>query len=310
MARSPAPEVPVSAERFASCATGIRLCYQTFGTPPGSPGGGEPLLLVMGLSGQMTWWDDQFCTELARAGFYVIRFDNRDIGRSTKLTDEPVSRRQLARAFFGLSVHAPYSIDDMAADAFGLLDELGVTSAHVFGVSMGGMIGQSMALAHPGRVRSLTSMMSTTGRRTVGWQSPRMLPRLLAPAPKTLEELVDFNIGSWRLISSPGYPFDEADFRRRAIDSLQRGRSGTGIMRQMLAVLTQPDRTEALGGLEIPSLVIHGLQDRMVHVSGGRATALAIPGSRLLLVPGMGHDLPPELWPLYVENLRAVAGLR
>lgn len=288
-----------SQERLATVASGIRLCYQTFGDPES----GEPLLLIMGLSGQMIWWEDDFCVMLAEAGFFVIRYDNRDVGRSTKLKGHPVTMRQVAKAYLGMRVEAPYSIADLAHDAFGLLDHLQIESAHVCGISMGGMIAQTMATEHPERVRTLTSIMSSTGRRSVGWTSPRILPRLVAKRPKAIEEMIDFNLESWRFIASPGYPFDEDGMRRLARATLDRGRAGNGVARQMLALLTQPDRTEALHALTMPTLVIHGLSDRMVHVSGGRATAAAIPGSELLLVKGMGHDLPPDLWELYVIHL-------
>jgi pimeloyl-ACP methyl ester carboxylesterase len=296
------PNVVVSAETAASLGNGIDLCYQTFGDAAD-----DPLLLVMGLGGPMIWWDDELCAQLARAGFFVIRFDNRDTGRSTRLRSERITRRTLVRAFVGRAAQVPYSLEDMADDGLGLLDHLGIASAHVVGISMGGMIAQTMALAHPDRVRSLTSIMSTTGRRTVGWQNPRLLPRLLQPAPGTVEEYVESNAAFWSLIGSPAYPFDEEDVTQRAYDTWDRGTNPAGVLRQMLAILTQADRSRTLRELRMPTLVIHGLQDRMVHVSGGRATANAVPGAELLLVPGMGHDLPPELFPRFVEAIRGVA---
>lgn len=289
----------MSEEQVARVPNGLELCYQTFGDPAD-----EPLLLVMGLSGQMIWWGDDFCRLLAGHGFFVIRFDNRDVGRSSKVESEPVTKGMLVRAFLGLPVPAPYSIGDMADDAFGLLDQLGIDTAHVFGISMGGMIAQTMAVSRSERVRSLTSMMSTTGRRTVGWLSPTVVPRMLGKAPEGLDAFLDYNVATWRLIGSPAYPFDETAYRAQALRSWQRGLSGPGVLRQMLAVLTQPDRTEALRRLTLPVLVIHGLADKMVHVSGGRATATAVPGAELMLVPGAGHDLPPELWDVYVAAIR------
>ena len=291
----------VSAEQVAPLDHGIDLSYQTFGDATD-----EPLLLVMGLAGPMIWWDEALCTMLAHAGFYVIRYDNRDIGRSTRLT-QPVRRKDLVKAFLGRPVRAPYSMQDLADDAAGLLDHLGIESAHVVGVSMGGMIAQTMALSHPTRVRSLTSIMSTTGRRTVGWQDPKLLPRLLRRTPRTLEEYIEGNMAFWLLIGSPAYPLGEDYFIKRGEDTWARGINPPGVMRQMLAVLTQPDRTRDLRSLKLPALVIHGTADRMVHVSGGRATAHAIPGAELLLVQGMGHDLPVDLFPHFVEAIRGVA---
>lgn len=294
--------IAVSPEQLAPLAGGIELAYQTFGEPTD-----EPLLLVMGLAGHLTWWDDDLCRLLAHAGFYVIRFDNRDIGRSTRLEHERVTRRMLVKAFLGRKVRVPYTLQDLADDAAGLLDHLGLPQAHVVGVSMGGMIAQTLALSHPARVRSLTSIMSTTGRRTVGWQDPKLVPRLLKPAPRDVEEYVAMNRAFWLLIGSPDYPLGDDYFSARARLTWERGTNPAGVMRQMLAVLTQPDRTQELPGLRIPALVIHGLQDRLVHVSGGRATARAIPGAELVLVQGMGHDLPRELFPHFVEAIRGAA---
>ncbi|HET7690968.1 MAG TPA: alpha/beta hydrolase [Nocardioidaceae bacterium] len=294
--------ISISPEQLAPLEGGIELAYQTFGDPTD-----EPLLLVMGLAGHLTWWDDDLCRLLAHAGFFVIRFDNRDIGRSTRLTHEHPTRRMLVKAFLGRKVRVPYSMQDLAEDAAGLLDHLGLPAAHVVGISMGGMIAQTLALAHPKRVLSLTSIMSTTGRRTVGWQDPKLLPRLLKPAPRDVEEYVAMNRAFWLLIGSPQYPLGDDYFTARARQTWARGTNPAGVMRQMLAVLTQPDRTHELRSLTMPALVIHGLQDRMVHVSGGRATARAIPGAELLLVQGMGHDLPTELFPHFVEAIRRVA---
>jgi len=293
--------VVVSGELSAPVSSAVELCYQTFGSPAD-----EPLLLVMGLGGPMTWWDPALCTQLAREGFYVIRFDNRDVGRSSR-SEGRVTRPMLVQAFLGRKVKAPYSIADMAGDAFGLLDHLGISSAHVAGVSMGGMIVQSMAIAQPGRVRSLVSIMSSTGRRSVGWQDPRLFPVLLAPRGTDKEAYV---LGARKvggLIGSPGYPEDEQSARARAEETFDRGMSAAGVLRQMLAVLTQPDRSRALHALTMPAAVIHGMDDKMVHSSGGRATAQAIPGANLLLIPGMGHDLPVALHETYVEVIRRTA---
>ena len=200
--------VPVSKELFAPVAPDVQLCYQTFGSSDG-----EPLLLVMGLGGPMNWWDSELCTMLAEAGFHVVRFDNRDTGRSSRLPGR-VTRTQLVRSFLGRGGRPPYTLDDMADDAFGLMDHLGWDSAHVVGVSMGGMIVQTMAIARPTRVRSLTSIMSTLGKRTVGWQHPSLLPMLIAKRGPGREAYVATSARVWQAIGSPGYPAD--DWRRCA----------------------------------------------------------------------------------------------
>ncbi|GAA1971189.1 alpha/beta hydrolase [Nocardioides panacihumi] len=287
----------VSPEQFAHVADGVDLCYQTFGSPDA-----DPLLLVMGLGGPMTWWDARLCRMLADEGFYVIRFDNRDVGRSSRV-DGPVSWGRLTRAFLGLRVRTAYTLDDMARDALGLLDGLGIEAAHVWGVSMGGMIAQTMAVAHPERVLTLTSMMSTTGARSVGFQHPSLLPTFLSRSGDR-DGYIEASVRTWRIIGSPGYPATEDDVRRRAAETFDRGVSAAATGRQMLAVLTQPNRTRDLGRVTVPTLVVHGLSDKMVHVSGGRATSLAIPRSELLLIDGLGHDIPEGLWPSLVRAVR------
>ncbi|MCL2541866.1 MAG: alpha/beta fold hydrolase [Nocardioidaceae bacterium] len=293
--------VDASPELFAPVSPELELCYQTFGDPAD-----EPLLLVMGLGGPMTWWDARLCEQLAERGFYVVRYDNRDTGRSSEGRGR-VRPDTLARAFLGGRPRAPYSISDLAADAFGLLDHLGIEAAHVAGVSMGGMIAQTMALESPRRVLSLTSIMSTTGRRSVGWQHPSLLPTLFVSRGPTRESYIKGAVTVWRIIGSPGYPQTDEQLRSRAGDTHDRGVSRDGVVRQMLAVLTQPDRTEPLGSLPMPVSVIHGLSDKMVHVSGGRATAAAVPGAEILLIAGMGHDLPPELYGSFVAAIRRTA---
>ncbi len=305
MAASP-PQV--SEELFASLPSGIDLCYQTFGDP------GDPaLLLIMGLSGPMGWWDEALCRRLAERGLFVVRFDNRDTGRSTKLRQHVLGRTDVIRAFLGLppvrlgpidlAIRAPYSMSDLAGDAAGLLDALGLEAAHVAGVSMGGMIAQTLAIEAPERVLSLTSIMSTTGRRTVGWQDPRLFPTLLRRTKPTRDAYVARSIESSAAIASATYPSDPVAARRRAEITYDRGYSASGVLRQMMAILTQTDRTAALGDLTIPVTVVHGTADRLVHPSGGRATAAAIPGAELRVVEGMGHDLPPALWDTYVAAI-------
>ena len=292
--------VATSEELFAPVGREVELCYQTFCTPDD-----EPLLLVMGLGGPMTWWDPELCELLAERGFYVIRFDNRDSGRSSRGVGR-ITRTILVRAAAGAPVRVPYSLTDLAADAWGLLEHLGLESAHVCGVSMGGMIAQTMAIARPDRVRSLTSIMSTTGKRTVGWQHPSLLPSLLARRSGR-EGYIELSVKSWKLIGSPGYPTTEERIRARAAETYDRGVTASGTLRQMAAILTQPNRSAKLRALTMPALVVHGLNDKLVHTSGGRATAAAIPGAELLLIDGMGHDLPPSLFESFADAIRRTA---
>jgi pimeloyl-ACP methyl ester carboxylesterase len=263
-------------------------------------------VLVMGLGGPMTWWDPELCTMLAEAGFHVVRFDNRDTGRSSRSRGR-VSRSQLVRSFVGRGGRPPYTLSDLAADAFGLMDHLGWESAHVAGVSMGGMIAQTMAIDNPRRVRSLTSIMSTLGKRTVGWQHPSLLPMLIAKRGPGREAYVATSARVWQAIGSPGYPADLETVRARAEETFDRGVSASGVMRQMLAILNQPDRSKALKALRMPVAIVHGSADKMVHVSGGRATARVIPGAELLVIDGMGHDMPTELFETYTEIIRRTA---
>jgi pimeloyl-ACP methyl ester carboxylesterase len=300
-AAAPAREVEQSAELSAPVSPGVELCYQTFGDPEA-----EPLLLVMGLGGPMTWWDPTFCRMLAESGFYVIRYDNRDTGRSSRGSGR-VSRGMLVQAFLGRPVTPPYTLTDLARDGFGLLDHLGIESAHVVGVSMGGMIAQTMAITEPARVRSLVSIMSTTGRRTVGWLDPRLLPMMLGRRGTTVEEYVETSVKGAAAIGSPAYLESDESARARARETWDRGINPAGVMRHMMAVLTQENRGRALRSLKIPTTVIHGMEDRMVHVSGGRSTAQAIPGAQLLLIPGMGHDLPPALFETFRDAIRRTA---
>ncbi len=292
--------VIASEELFAPVGREVELCYQTFGTPEN-----DPLLLVMGLGGPMTWWDAELCQLLADRGFHVIRYDNRDSGRSSRGVGR-VTRTTLLRAAAGRRVRAPYSMADLAEDAFGLLDHLGLESAHVCGVSMGGMIAQTMAIAHPERVRSLTSLMSSTGKRTVGWQHPSLLPNFLGRRAGRAG-YIEASVKTWRIIGSPGYPTSLERTRAHAAETYDRGVTSSGTLRQMVAVLTQPNRSQKLRALRMPTLVVHGLDDKMVHVSGGRATAAAVHGAELLLIDGMGHDLPPALFETFADGIRRTA---
>jgi len=281
-------------------ANGIELCYQEMGDPDG-----EPLLLVMGLATQMIAWDEGFCAMLAERGFRVVRFDNRDIGRSTRIKAVGVPGK--LDMFLGRRATAPYLLRDMAADTFGLMDHLGIDSAHVVGASMGGMIAQTMAIEGPERVRSITSIMSTTGSRRVGHPSYRTFGLLLGKPPREREAAIERVIKTFKTIGSPGYPFEEERVRRIAGRSFDRGHSEAGIARQLHAITASGDRTPALRKLNLPALVIHGKNDILVNPSGGRATANAIPNARLKMVEGMGHDLPRALWPSFVEEIAANA---
>ena len=295
-----------SGELFAPLPSGIDLCYETFGSPD------DPaVLLIMGLGGPMGWWTPEFCTLLAERGFFVIRYDNRDTGRSTKLRDHRVGRTEVVRAFLGLpgiaGIRAPYSLSDMAGDAIGLLDHLGLERVHLAGVSMGGMIAQTIAIEHPERALSLTSIMSTTGRRTVGYQHPKVYPVMLSSAGRTRDSYVARSLKGSKVIASPAFPSDDDVARDRAYETYDRGWTASGVTRQMLAVLTQPDRTTALAALDLPAVVIHGLNDPLVHRSGGRATAGAIPDAEHLEIAGMAHDLPAQLYPTFVDAIARTA---
>jgi pimeloyl-ACP methyl ester carboxylesterase len=288
-----------SGEQYARVGD-VRLCYETFGEPTA-----PALLLVMGLASQMLLWEEDFCEELAGRGFRVIRYDNRDVGRSTILADARVPTRwQLAlRQASG----AAYPLDVMADDAAGLLDHLGIDGAHIVGASMGGMIAQLIAIRHPDRVRSLVSIMSTTGHRRVGRPDPRVALRMLRPAARTRERYIEDHLATYRLIGSRAFDFDEQRKRERAGRIFDRGIHPAGSARQMAAIVTAKDRTPELRQIRVPTTVIHGDSDPLVNVSGGRATAKAIPGAELVILPGMGHDLPRELWPQIIDAVTRTA---
>jgi pimeloyl-ACP methyl ester carboxylesterase len=295
--RLSAPEMrsTSSGELTATCGE-LEICYETFGSSTA-----PPMLLVMGLASQMLMWDEQFCEQLASRGFFVIRFDNRDIGRSSHLKGSVIaSRWQLLR---GSVKGAAYSLDEMASDAVGLLDHLGIGAAHVVGISMGGMIAQLLAINHPERVRSLVSIMSTTGNRRVGRPQPKMMMRLMRKGARDRDAYITDHLDTYRAIGSKTYDFEEEHKRERAARMFERGVYPAGSARQLAAVTSAADRTEALSGVRVPTTVIHGDADPLVDVSGGRATAEAIPGARLVIFPGMGHDLPRELWPEIIDAI-------
>lgn len=281
-------------------ANGLRIEYDTFGDPAH-----PPVLLVMGLAGQMVAWDEEFCARLAARGFYVIRFDNRDIGRSTWLEHEPVPNiMALVRAVRrGLPFRVPYRVPDMARDALALLDALGVASAHVVGVSMGGMMAQSMAIQAPERVRTLTSVMSHTGEADLPHPHWRASAALFVPAPRTTETALRRAVEVWRILNGRRMPVDLARTRAQAELALRRGRNPAGTTRQLAAILASPSRADDLRRLTVPTLVIHGQEDPLVPLEGGIRTARHVPGAELEVVPRMGHALPPPLWDRLIDRI-------
>jgi len=280
----------------AEVSTGIELEYDVFGEPDA-----PTVILVMGFSLQMIAWDPRFCTALATRGFRVVRFDNRDVGTSTKLAHAGFP--DFARAMMGDRTAAPYAVEDMADDLGALVVALGVPAAHVVGLSMGGFIVQETAIRHPGRVLSLASIMSSTGDRSVGQARPEAMAVLFAPPASDREGAIDHAVTTWRVIRSPGFPFDEARVRERSGEAWDRDHDPAGVARQATAIITQRDRTADLARVRIPAVVIHGAADPLIDVSGGEATARAIPGARLVVVPGMGHDLPQPAWPTIIDAI-------
>jgi pimeloyl-ACP methyl ester carboxylesterase len=276
----------------------IQIAYETFGQT-----GNPPVLLIMGFASQMLSWPDEFCLALAERGHNVIRFDNRDVGLSTHLEAAP--EPDIIAALEGDFSSASYQLTDMATDAVGLLDAIGVDSAHVVGVSMGAMIAQVLAITHPERVRSLVSMMSTTGDPAVGQPSPAAMGALLAPAAASREKAIERTLAAYRVLGSPGFPLDEERLREIAARSYDRSFDPGGTARQLVAVLASGDRTAALRSVRVPTLVIHGDADPLINVSGGQATAAAIPGAELVVIEGMGHDLSPGLLLRFVDRISA-----
>jgi pimeloyl-ACP methyl ester carboxylesterase len=276
----------------------VEICHETFGSPD------DPaLLLVMGLGTQMIAWPEGFCRRLAERGFFVIRYDNRDVGRSTHMRRHrpPTIRQLLLRD----KRAAKYSLADMADDGIGLLDHLGIERAHVVGASMGGMIAQTMAVRYPDRVLSLASMMSNTGHRWKGTPGLRIYPIFFRRPASSREGAVESFVSVFKLIGSPGFPFHEAEMRKAAELSYDRGYNPAGTGRQLAAILAAGDRTDELRRITAPTVVVHGTKDRMVRPSGARATAAAIPGAQLVWIDGMGHDLPAGAWDRMIEAIVA-----
>lgn len=281
-------------------ANGIQICYDAFGSPQN-----PTLLLVAGLGMQLIGWDEALCTMLAERGYWVIRYDNRDAGKSTKFDEAGVPN--VMAAMQGQPIEAPYLLSDMAADAIGLLDALNVEKAHVLGASMGGMIAQTIAINYPERVRSLVSIMSTTGDMAVSMPKPEGFALLTAPPATNLEQYIQNDLNWASVANGSAFPADESVIRQRAQAAWERGTYPPGTARQLTAVLASGSRQEALHSLTIPTLVIHGKEDPIIPVEGGIATAEAIPNAKLMLIDGLGHAMPPETWPEIVNAITALA---
>jgi pimeloyl-ACP methyl ester carboxylesterase len=291
----PPPIVSNEGERLCDVGRGIALCCETYGG-----GADPPVLLVMGLGMQMIHWPEGFIAQLVARGLFVIRFDNRDRGRSTHVRLRGPSLTQLATRRFD---PAQYTLDDMARDTSGLLDALGLDSAHLVGVSMGGMIAQTLAASRPRKVRSLVSIMSSTGSRRVGQPRPTVYRVLLRAAPREEEQFVEHQLRVLKAIGAPGDAADTPESRAIMRTGYQRDPDARGTGRQLAAILASGDRTKDLRTITAPTLVIHGEADPLISPSGGKATAEAIPGAKLLLVPGMGHSLPERRWPQLVDAI-------
>lgn len=283
-------------------SNGIELTYDTFGDPAAAP-----VVLIMGLAAQMIAWDDSFCTMLAERGHHVVRFDNRDIGRSTWFTASglPDIPAMVQASFAGQPVKAPYTLSDMAADVTGLLDALGFGTAHVVGASMGGAIAQTLAIEHPDRLRTMTTIMSTSGVPGLPPPKPEALQLLLTPTPTDQAAYYERYVKTWKVLRGPGFPEDEARDLDRAAMNFARGLNPAGVARQLAAVLASGSRGDALRSVRVPTLMIHGDADPLVPVACGIDVAERVPGSKRLIVEGMGHALPIRMWPGIVD---AIAG--
>ena len=287
-----------------AAANGIELCWDSFGDR-----GKPPLLLIMGLAAQMIAWDDEFCAQLARRGYLVVRFDNRDIGLSTRfdaagLPDVPAA---FMAAMQGRPVQAPYLLRDMADDAVGLMDALGIGTAHVVGASMGGAIGQTLAIHHPSRLRSLTSIMATTGEPGLPPPTPQATAVLFKPTPLDEAGYFESYAQTWKVLRAGSFPLDEARDLARAGQNFARGLNPAGVARQLVAILASGSRKPALAAVRVPTLVIHGDADPLVPLAGGVDTAESVPSARLQVIAGMGHALPISMWPQIIDAIAAHA---
>lgn len=278
----------------------VELEYDAFGTA-----GDEPLLLIMGLGGQMLLWDETFCKQLAALGHHVIRFDNRDVGLSTWFDEKgvPDMAAIFAAGARGEPVEPPYTLDDMADDAMAVLDALGINSAHICGASMGGMIAQAVAIQHPGRVKSLTSIMSTTGNPNLPPPKPEAMAILASPMPEEREAVIARSVQAERVIGSPDYPMQEEQLEKRAAQLYDRAFHPSGTARQMAAIAAHGNRRPRLETLDVPALVIHGEADPLIPLESGLDTHEALAGSELMRIPGMGHNLPPGVWDKVITGI-------
>lgn len=282
---------------------GISLEYEEFGEKDATP-----LLLIMGLGGQMVAWREALCEQLAGRGFRVIRYDNRDVGLSTKFDEQcPDPGRLIPDVMEGKDVDLPYTLDDMAHDAAGLLEALGIPAAHIVGASMGGAIAQLVAIHHPTQTLTLTSIMSATSDPDIPGAEPEVIALLLKPVPNEREAKIQQGLDTQRAISGPGFAFDEAGAREIFELSLDRDPDSTGGGRQMLATMSAGSRKEALRNVKAPALVIHGDADPLVPIAGGYDTAEAIPGAKMLVIEGMGHELPEGAWPRMIDSIVELA---
>jgi pimeloyl-ACP methyl ester carboxylesterase len=283
------------AESF--CRVGdIEICYETFGSPEN-----PAVLLIMGLGTQMLAWHEDFCERLADRGYFVIRHDNRDIGRSSRMEGAPTpTLLQLARRD---PRSAAYTLSDMAGDSVGVLDHLGIERAHVVGASMGGMIAQTIAIRYPHRTLSLVSIMSNTGSFWTGQPALTMYAILLRPVPADRSEFIQRAVDTFAKIGGTGFEPDVEDLRDIASRSYDRGHDPKGSSRQLGAIIADRDRTPQLAKLRMPVTVIHGADDKLVRKSGGRATARAVPQAKLVEIPGMGHSLPRGAWPAIIDAI-------
>jgi len=282
-------------------ANGIQIEYETFGSSSN-----RPLLLIMGLGGQMIHWDDNLCKDLADRGNYVIIYDNRDVGLSTKFDEAgmPDLMKIFKKLMLKEAVIPPYTLDNMADDGVDLLTALGIQRAHICGMSMGGMIAQSIAIRHPSRVLSLTCIYSTTGNPKVPQPKPDVIGVLITPPPKEREASIKHMMQFFKTLNGPGYPIDEIWTYKKMAESFDRCFCPQGITRQLVAILTQSNREPMLSSINAPTLVIHGTSDPLVSLEGGKATARAIPGAQLMLIEGMGHDLPHGgAWPQIIQAI-------
>ena len=281
-------------------ANGIQIEYDTFGDSSY-----PALLLIAGNGAQTIFWDVEFCELLVKKGYFVIRFDNRDAGLSTKFEEAgiPDFPAAIKAAMEGKPMESAYSLDDMADDAVGLLNALGIEKAHICGASMGGMIAQVIAYRHPKHVLSLTSIMSTTGNPELPQAKPETIAAVLAPVPAERKAFVEHNMNIWWRIWSPGFPFEEKRARTLIENSYDRSYYPQGAVRQNIALIANGDRRESLSTIAVPTLVIHGADDPLIPVEGGKDTAQVIPGASLLIINGMGHDMPKGVWAEIIDAI-------